>query len=104
MHRCHPQGRVFRQLVDRIAELFGQVPAADNAITLAIKGVLAAPIAEHHFGMVEVITVDRDVGAVNGKGRDAKPVGIDVVRGLTGRALAEEDDVGDDRRAVFHHR
>ena len=46
--------------------------------------------------MVEKVVVDRDVGAFDGKRRDAKPLGIDVVGGLARGPLAKKHDVGHD--------
>ena len=49
--------------------------------------------------MVQEIAVDRDPIAVDRKRCNAEPVGVDMAGRLPGRPLAQEHDVGDDRRA-----
>ena len=87
----------FRQAVDRFLELLGQVAVAGDAVAFAsVERVLAAPVAQDHFGMVEEIAVDRDLHAVDRKRGDAQPVRIGVVGRLARGSLAKKDDVGDD--------
>src|SRR5437867_336630 len=52
------------------------------------------------FWTIEEVTVDGDFGTVDGERRRLQPGGVHVLSLFTGSAFAEEQDIGDDRRAL----
>ncbi len=76
-------------------ELAGQVSVGYEAVTLAVKRVLAAPGAEDHFRVVQEVAVDRDFFPLDGKRGNPDPIGIKMIGWHPWCPLAEEHDVGD---------
>ena len=92
--------RRLRQAADGLLELRGQVAAPRDAVTFAVERVPGGPGPEHHLRVVQEIAVDGETGAFDLQGGDVFPAGIGVMGFLVRGALAQEDDVGDDRRAL----
>ena len=85
------------QSTDRRRELFFQIAVAFEAESFAaVEGVLAGPIAENHFGMVQKVFVDGNRRAIDRKRGDSQPFWIDMVGSLAPVTLAKKDDVGHD--------
>ena len=61
------------------------------------KGPSGARI--YHLRMVEEVTIDREVYALDGQRRRLQPFRVGMAGGLAGRALAKKHDVGHDGRA-----
>ena len=88
--------RELRQAVDGFLELPGQVAVAGDAVAFAsVERVLAGPVAQDHFGMVQEIAVDGNLCAIDRKRSDAQPFGIDMAGRLARCTLAKKHDVGD---------
>src|SRR5262249_29688873 len=84
-----------RQAAHCFPELLAQVAVAVNAVAFpAVQRVLAGPVAQHHFGMVQEIAVYRNLCAIDLQRCDAQPVGIDVAGRFAPVTLSKKYDVG----------
>ena len=82
-------------------ELLCQAAVRSNAVAVAtVQLVLAAPTPKDHLWTIEEVTVDGDLGTVDGEWRRLQPGRVHELGLRTGSALAEEQDVGDDGRAL----
>jgi len=98
--RCLRRSRV-RSSLPAISSraLSGQVAGAGDAVAVAVERVPTGPGSEHHLGTLQEVPANRNFHAFDGQGRNAQPLRVRVVRGVVGRALPQEEDVGHDRRA-----
>src|SRR6185312_3441602 len=89
------KGSECRKVRGGFFELCGQVAVADDAVTFAVKRVLAAKGAQNHLRMAQKITIERELHAVDVGWSDMEPGGISMVGRLAFRTLTKEYDVGD---------
>ena len=87
--------------INRGRELRGEIAAALDAIAgfASVKRVLAAPVAQHHLGMLVEISVDGNLDAFDVDRPGFQPCRVSVLGFLSGGPFAQEHDIGDDGRA-----